>query len=111
MCGSGRSVSSVAFSLHDVGHLVIEISPVRQLSRGYVHGTCAQDNRSSADSHTWNVTRSNDFLLDYQVNNLGDMSCFIGSPIYIVDRDGLGSRWVHMFLTDKFDVDEHAGGS
>src|SRR5882724_1737372 len=47
-----------------------------------------EDNCSLANSHNvecrpFRVV----FVLDYQVNNLGDMSCFIGSPIYVVDQD------------------------
>ena len=51
-------------------------------------------------------------VLDYQVNNLGDVSCFIGSNVYVVDRDcsrqPMGS---YVLRPDEFNVDEHAGGS
>ena len=51
------------------------------------------DNHSLADAgdmehHPFRVV----LILDYQVNDLGDMSSFVEGPIYVVDWDC--SRWL-----------------
>ena len=47
------------------------------------------------------------FVLDYQVNNLGDVSHFIGSPIYIVAQDfSRQPMGLYVLRPDEFDVNE-----
>src|SRR5882724_9255140 len=78
----GRSLSSMAFSLHDARNLIIEISTMCQS----ILGLCSMphvpwDNHSSADAGDMEFFPFRVILiLDYQVDNLSDMSGFIGGP-------------------------------
>ena len=51
------------------------------------------------------------FVLDYQVNDLSDMSGFVGGTINIVDWDCSRQLSPYVLQPYKFNIDEHSNGS